>query len=116
LKIVWDDKTILSSDPHTKEVDLQVQKIIELQQIASNLSDAFADYKCVTKSLSSVVNAPCRVEMPIKTSPPLKRGRTSQRKDAPIKGPRTMRKTYSSKIVNVSQLKVDGHQVDTINP
>jgi hypothetical protein len=24
-KIVWDDKTILSSDPRTKEIDLQVQ-------------------------------------------------------------------------------------------
>jgi hypothetical protein len=26
-EIVWDDKTIISADPHTKETDLQVQKI-----------------------------------------------------------------------------------------
>jgi hypothetical protein len=29
-KINWDDKSILSSDPRTKETNLQVQKIIEL--------------------------------------------------------------------------------------
>jgi hypothetical protein len=42
-EIVWDDKTILSSDPHTKETELQVQKILELQRIASNLTDVFTD-------------------------------------------------------------------------
>jgi hypothetical protein len=36
-----------------------VQKILELQQIASNQSDAFIDYKDVTKSLNPAVNAPC---------------------------------------------------------
>jgi hypothetical protein len=29
-EIVWDEKTIISSDPRTKEIDLQVQKILEL--------------------------------------------------------------------------------------
>jgi hypothetical protein len=29
--IIWDDKTILSSDSHTKEIDLQIKKILELQ-------------------------------------------------------------------------------------
>jgi hypothetical protein len=77
-EIVWDDKTILSSDPCTKETSIQVQKTIELQQIASNLSDAFTHYKCVTKSLNPIVNTPCRVEVTINTTPPLKRGRGSQ--------------------------------------
>jgi hypothetical protein len=36
-EINWDDKSILSSNPHTKETELQVQKIQELQQIVSNL-------------------------------------------------------------------------------
>jgi hypothetical protein len=76
--INWDDKSILSSDPRTKETELQVQKIIELQQIASNLPDAFTDYKGVTKSLNPAVNAPYQVKLPIKTTPPLKRGRASQ--------------------------------------
>jgi hypothetical protein len=31
-EINWDDKSILSSDSHTKETKLQVQKILELQQ------------------------------------------------------------------------------------
>jgi hypothetical protein len=30
-EIVWDDKSIVSSDPRTKETELQVQKILELQ-------------------------------------------------------------------------------------
>jgi hypothetical protein len=60
------------------EIELQVQKILELQQIASNLPDAFTDYKGVPKYLNPIVNVPCRVEVPIKTTPPLKRGRTGQ--------------------------------------
>jgi hypothetical protein len=77
-KINWDDKSILSFDPHTKETELQVQKIMELQEIASNLPNAFTDYKCVTKSLNPIVNAHCRVEVSIKTTPLPKKGRTSQ--------------------------------------
>jgi hypothetical protein len=49
-KINWDDKFIISSDPRTKEIEQQVQKIINLQNVVNNLSGAFTDYKCVTKS------------------------------------------------------------------
>jgi hypothetical protein len=42
-EINWDDKSILSSDPCTKETELQVQKILELQQITSKLPYAFTD-------------------------------------------------------------------------
>jgi hypothetical protein len=115
-EIIWDDKTILSSDPRTKETDLHIQKILELQQIASNLSDTFTNYKGVTKSLNSAINAPCRVQVQIKTTPPPKRGRASQQKYVSNKHPRTTRKTSSSKTVNANQPKVDGHQVDIINP
>jgi hypothetical protein len=76
----------------------------------------FTDYKGITKSLNPTVNTPFRVEVPIKTTPPLKRGRTSQQKDTSNKRLKTMRKTSSSKIVNASQPKVDGHQEDIINP
>jgi hypothetical protein len=58
-KIDWDDKSILSSDSRTKETELQIQKILELQHIVSNLSNVFTDYKGVIKSLNPVVNAPC---------------------------------------------------------
>jgi hypothetical protein len=115
-KIDWDDKSILSSDSRTKETELQVQKFLELQQIASNLPDTFTDYKGVTKSLNPAVNATCRVEVPIKTTPHPKRDMASQKKDASNKRPKTTRKTSSSKKVNISQPKVDGHQVNVINP
>jgi hypothetical protein len=68
------------------------------------------------KSLNLTVNAPCRVEVPIKTTPSLKRGRASQQKDASNKRMKNMKKTSSSKKVNASQPNVDGHQVDVINP
>jgi hypothetical protein len=42
------------------------------------LPDAFTDYKGVPKYLNPIVNVPCRVEVPIKTTPPLKRGRAGQ--------------------------------------
>jgi hypothetical protein len=73
-EIVWDDKSILSSDPRTRENELQVQKIIELHHIASNMPDAFNDYKGVTKSLNPAINAPNQVEEPIKTIQNLKMG------------------------------------------
>ena len=88
-----------------------------MQQIASNLSDAFTDYKGVTKSLNPAVNAPSRVEVPNKTTQPPskpKRGRARQQEDASRKRPKTGRKKLNSTTVNVSQLLVDGHRVDTI--
>jgi hypothetical protein len=33
----------------TKEIELQVQKIINLQNVANNLPDTFTNYKGVTK-------------------------------------------------------------------
>jgi hypothetical protein len=44
------------------------------------------------------------------------KGRANQQKDASNKRPKTMRKYSSSKKVNTSQPKIDGHQVDMINP
>jgi hypothetical protein len=76
----------------------------------------FTDYKGVTKSLNPTINTPYQVEVPIKTTTPLKRGRASQQKDASNKHPKTTRKTSSSKKVNASQPTADGHQVDMINP
>jgi hypothetical protein len=83
-EVDWVDKSILSSDPHTKEIELQVQKILELQQIASNLPDAFTDYKGVTKSLNPAINTLCRVEVSIKTTPPPTGGGLVSRKMLPI--------------------------------
>jgi hypothetical protein len=45
------------SDPHAQKTELQVQKIINLQNAANNLPDAFTDYNGVMKSWNPTVNA-----------------------------------------------------------
>jgi hypothetical protein len=118
-EINWDDKSILSSDSRTKETELQVQKIINLQNIANNLPYAFTDYKGVTKSWNPTVNAPERVEVPKKTTQAysiVKRGRVAQTKkdNVPNKHPRKEKIRPLQKIVNVSQHVVDKHLVDIL--
>jgi hypothetical protein len=49
---------MISLDPCTQEIELQVQKIINLQNAANNLSDTFIDYNGVMKSLNHAVNTP----------------------------------------------------------
>ena len=48
-------------DPRTKQCEHEVQKIIHLQNLASQLSDAFTDPKRVTKSHIPAANAPIRI-------------------------------------------------------
>jgi hypothetical protein len=67
-EIDWNTKGISFTDPRTIETELQVQRIIDLQNIANNLPDAFSDYKGVTKSLHPARNVPERVETPNKTT------------------------------------------------
>jgi hypothetical protein len=42
-----DDKSLISSYPHTQETELQIQKIINLQKAANNFPDAFTNYNGV---------------------------------------------------------------------
>ena len=105
-EIDWDAKSISSSDPRTKESELQVQKIIGLQHIANNLPDAFTDYNGVIKSYQLARNAPARVEVPIKTTqPPIsnKRGRRKASKPGTSK---------QKKMVNAHQPTVDVSGLD----
>jgi hypothetical protein len=51
-EIDWNIEALSFSDPRTIEAELQVQRIIDLQNTTNNLSDAFSDYKGVTKSPS----------------------------------------------------------------
>ena len=64
-----------SLDPCTNESELEVQKIINLQNIANNLPDAFTDYKGVTKSNVSTMNVPERVDVTHRSTQPPKKGR-----------------------------------------
>lgn len=85
--IIWNATAIQSLDPRTSEAELEVQRIINLQNLANKLPDAFTDYKGVTRSHIPVVNAPERVEVTQKvtdsalTPHPRKRGRPPGARD-----------------------------------
>jgi hypothetical protein len=91
-EIEWNATVTQSLDPHTSESELEVQRIIHLQGLANELSDAFTDHKRVTRSHIPAVNAPERVQVPqeatnsIVSPNPRKRGdlrvlRTRSRRD-----------------------------------
>ena len=53
-------------DSRTNQCELEVQRIIHLQNIANQLPDAFINTKKVTKSHISAANAPTRINVPEK--------------------------------------------------
>jgi hypothetical protein len=59
---------MISSYPRTQEIELQVQKIINLYNVANNLPDAFTDYNGIIKFWNLIDNAPESVEVPNKTT------------------------------------------------
>jgi hypothetical protein len=63
-EINWNTTGIQSYDPRTIESEREFQKIINLQNIANNLPEAFTDYKGVTRSHNPVANVSERVEIP----------------------------------------------------
>ena len=78
-------------DPRTKQPELEVQRIIHLQDLADQLPDTFTDPNKVLKSHIPAVNAPAHVEIPIGDSgnaiastskPCLKQGRSIRSKDS----------------------------------
>jgi hypothetical protein len=80
--INWNTFGIQSYDPHTIESKYEVQKIINLQNIANNLLEPFTDYKGVTKSHNPTINVLERVETPTQNLPNQnKRGRSMVIKD-----------------------------------
>ena len=52
-------------DPRTKDTELEVQRIINLQQLANNLPDTFTNIRGVSKSYIPMANAPEKVEIPL---------------------------------------------------
>lgn len=64
-KINWNVTNISSLDSRTQEFGLQV-RIINLQHITNNMSDAFNDNKDVVKSYNLARNMPERIEVPNK--------------------------------------------------
>ena len=91
--ISWNELSLSNLDPHTKECELEVQKIIHLQGLANQLPNVFTDPKRVTKSYVSTANAPIRINVSVgqsnianESQVRLKRGRPIGSKD---KNPRT---------------------------
>ena len=51
-------------DPSTNQSELEVQRIIHLQNLVNQLPDAFTDTKKVTKSHVLTANTPARIDVP----------------------------------------------------
>jgi hypothetical protein len=50
------------------QTEQQVQSLLDLQNIANNLPDAFTNYKAVVKSFNPARSMPKRVEVPKRTT------------------------------------------------
>jgi hypothetical protein len=80
-EIEWTASSIRSLDPRTKDTELEVHRIINLQQLANNLPDAFTNIRGLSKSHIPAANALERVEIPLEgmnstqVPNPRKRGR-----------------------------------------
>jgi hypothetical protein len=87
-KISWNESSLSHLDPRTKQCELKVQRIIDLQSLANQLPNEFTDPKRVTKSYVPAANTPIKVDVPIgqssvanETETRLKRGRLIGSKD-----------------------------------
>ncbi|KAJ9546897.1 hypothetical protein OSB04_019440 [Centaurea solstitialis] len=82
-EISWNELSHL--DPQTKQCELKVQKINQLQRLANQLPDTFIDLKKVTKSHVPAANAPIKINVPEgqnnKSIACQKRGRSLDSKD-----------------------------------
>ena len=101
-------------DPHTNQCELEVQRIIHLQNLANLLSDAFIDTKKVTKSHIPTVNIPTRIDVPIgqltnESKIRLKRGRPVNSKDVTHRKRKTQEKlgTLEDVIKMTDQFKIN---------
>ena len=57
-EIIWNASTLSHFDPHTKQWELEVQRIIHLQGIANQLPNVFTDSKRLVKSHIPAANTP----------------------------------------------------------
>ena len=63
-EITWNVSLLSHLDPYTDQCELEVQKIIHLQNILNQLLDTFVDSKKVTKSLITTTNVPSNIDIP----------------------------------------------------
>nr|CAN61800.1 hypothetical protein VITISV_044293 [Vitis vinifera] len=113
-EISWKTSTMTYLDHCTNQCELEVQRIIHLQNLANQLLDAFIDTKKVTKSHIRVANTPARIDVPVgqltnESKIRLKRGRPVGSKDVTPRKRRTQEKldTLEEVIKMTDQFKID---------
>jgi hypothetical protein len=112
--INWDAIDTQEEDPYTKESELQVQRIINLQNAVNNLPDSFIVSKSVTKSYILTRSLPERIEVPHKTIQLTSLKECGRSTANPRKHMRKQRDEPLG-IVNETQLHVERHEVDLHN-
>ena len=63
-EIAWKVSSLSHFDPGSPMFEQEIQKIIHLQNIANQMSDAFTDSKRITKWHIPAVNVPIRIDVP----------------------------------------------------
>ena len=101
-------------DPRTNQCELEVQRIIQLQNLANQLPDAFINTKKVTKSYILTANTPAQIDVPIgqltnEFKIHLKRGRPIGSNDVTPQKRRTQEKlgTIEETIKTTDQFKIN---------
>ena len=64
-EIIWNALTLTHFDPYTNQCELEVQRIIHLQNLPNQLPNAFIDTKKVTKSYIPAANTPAQIDVPV---------------------------------------------------
>ena len=113
-EISWKASTMTHLDPHTNQCELEVQRIIHLQNLANQLPNAFIDTKKVTKSYIPTANTPARIDVPVRqltneSKIRLKRGRLVGSKDVTSRKIKTQEKlgTLKKVIKMTDKFKID---------
>ena len=65
-EITWNASTMSHLNPRTNQCELEVQRIIHLQNLANQLPDVFIDTKKVKKSYISAANTSTRIDVLIR--------------------------------------------------
>ena len=113
-EISWKTSTMSHLDHRINQCELKIQKIIHLQNLANQLSDAFIDTKKVTKSHIPTANTLSRINVPVgqltnESKIRLKRGKPVGSKDVIPWKRRTQEKlgTLEKAIKIIDQFKID---------
>ncbi|KAM1768502.1 hypothetical protein ACFX12_046463 [Malus domestica] len=112
-KLTWVVPTLSHFDPHSTQCENEVKKIVHLQSIANQMSDAFNNAMKVTKSHISATNAPARIDVPVgqnkvaandSSCARLKRGRTPGSKDLPPQKRKTRAQLNTNEIIQEERM------------